>query len=111
MDKLPSEMINNNERNKFDSLRHKIRIMQSFIDGKEILSKNRVTKEVTLESNPKWNWDEYSYMIPNPNYQCKPHMFKKTYPDDIIVDSSHELYKQTQNNILNKLRLFFIFWR
>jgi len=68
MDQLPEHVLRNQERQKFDSVRHKIRIMQSFIDGKPIIKKCRHTEESIRDLSPYWNWEQYSYMIAHDNY-------------------------------------------
>ena len=41
----------------------KIKIMQAFVDGKEIELMATHGGWVMLAPNPKWNWDVYSYRI------------------------------------------------
>ena len=76
MDVLPDHVLKNQQRQKFDSVRHKIRIMQAYVDGKPILCKNRDTMETVPDRSPSWNWETYSYMIAhrnyNPNYTSEP---------------------------------------
>jgi hypothetical protein len=56
--------------NKYMSTKHKIEVMQSFVNGKTILMKSKNQKNakwVSFEENqnPIWNWEDYNYKINN----------------------------------------------
>lgn len=66
---LPDHVLQNKERQKFDSVRNKIRIMTAYIDGKEIIEKHRETATTRkCTEAPVWDWDNNTYMIAVPNY-------------------------------------------
>jgi hypothetical protein len=41
----------------------RIKVMQAFVDGKEVESKLRGTYDWGLDKNPSWNWLNYDYRI------------------------------------------------
>jgi len=88
MDQLPEHVLKNKERQKFDSVKHKIRIMQAFVDGRHIICKSRETLESSPDRTPSWNWETHSYMIAHDNYSPRGTIYPTDYdtPEPVVMD-------------------------
>jgi len=40
-----------------------IRVMQAYVDGKEVESKHITSHNWVLDKTPRWNWDNFDYRI------------------------------------------------